>query len=310
MKSENKKRLLSLIHILRRDSDMDHRLSLNEIISLLEKEDIEVSNRKTLYDDFKVLGDYGYEVEYDNGYYLSDAPFSLSEIKIITDSLNSLKNLDDSFLKAANDKLYSFISEYDQSFLKKLEYRGKHKQSHFINRLEDVLSAIKDNRLIIIRRKNKDSETIGPLFLHRDNDYYYLYYHYKGNNKIYHTRFDNISSISLSDQKDDIDISRNTILSIIEESTNSFHGKDSETINFEILDNDGYLMDRLADDFSNIIFTKIGFSIKASINDAFFGKIASYGNKIKISDSDIADRYISFLKGIIQSNQDCSSRKA
>ena len=41
------------------------------------------------------------------------------KIKIIIDSLNSLKNLDDRFLKKLKDKLYSFISIYEEKDLKK-----------------------------------------------------------------------------------------------------------------------------------------------------------------------------------------------
>ena len=91
MKSNNKNRLLKLLDILKRYSDMDHKLSLNEIASYLEEAGITIQNRKTLYDDFKVLSDYGFDIEYDNGYYLIDAPFSLSEIKIISDSHSHLE---------------------------------------------------------------------------------------------------------------------------------------------------------------------------------------------------------------------------
>ncbi|MBO5527029.1 MAG: hypothetical protein J5946_03190, partial [Erysipelotrichaceae bacterium] len=95
----NKQRLFSLVSIMKEYSDMDHKLSIGEICALLEKEGITSVNRKTLYDDFRSMEIFGYDVEYENGYYLSEAPFSVSEIKIIIDSLNSLKNLDDRFLK-------------------------------------------------------------------------------------------------------------------------------------------------------------------------------------------------------------------
>ena len=40
MKSNNKKRLLKLIEILKKNTDMDHKLSLNEIATLLEEDNI------------------------------------------------------------------------------------------------------------------------------------------------------------------------------------------------------------------------------------------------------------------------------
>ena len=304
MKSNNKNRLLKLLDILKRYSDMDHKLSLNEIASYLEEAGITIQNRKTLYDDFKVLSDYGFDIEYDNGYYLIDAPFSLSEIKIISDSINSLKNLDNSFLNKLNSKLYSFISTNEEKTLKKLEYTNKHSDKKFINRLENTLDAINRNKTLIITRINKkDDEEICPIFLHRNNDYYYLYYHYLGNDKIYHLRFDNILNMSLTDNDNDIIISRSKIIDTINESSNSYYSNKAELIKFSIVNDSEYLRNRLMDDFGNIIFTNNGFSIKASINDAFFSKLASYSDDIKISDRTIANQYINYLNKIIIRNK-------
>ena len=303
MKSNNKKRILLLIEILKKHTDMDHKLSLNEISGLLEGQGVDIQNRKTLYDDFKALSDLGYEVEYDNGYYLTEAPFTLSEIKIIIDSLNSLKNLDDSLLTKLNNKLYSFISDYEEKLLRKLEYRNKHSDRKFIHRLEDTLQAINNNKTIIIHRPNKDEEEICPLFLYRNNDYYYLYYHYLNNEKIYHTRFDNILSAKVTDNDNDINIPRNKIIETINESSNAFYSNKAELIKFKIINDSDYLRTRLADDFANIVFTANGFSIKASVNDVFFSKLTSYSDSIKISDKNIADQYIKYLNKIITRNK-------
>lgn len=303
MKSNNKKRILELIEILKKNTDMDHKLSLNEITTLLEDKGIDIQNRKTLYDDFKAISEFGYDVEYENGYYLTEAPFSLSEVKIIIDSLNSLKNLDDSLLNKLTNKLYSFVSDYEEKLLRKLEYHNKHSDKKFINRLEDTLDAIKNNKTIIIKRLNKDEEEICPIFLYRNNDFYYLYYHYLNNEKIYHTRFDNILSMKETNNENDINISKNKIIETINESSNAFYSNKAETIKFKIINDSDYLRLRLSDDFPNIIFTKDGFAIKASVNNAFFSKITSYSDDIKIADKNISDKYIKFLNNIITRNK-------
>lgn len=304
MATNNKLRILKLLEILKKYSDMEHKLSLTQINDLLVNEDLETLNRKTLYDDLKILNQAGYEVEYDNGYYLTEAPFTLSEIKIIIDSLNSLKNLDDKFLNNLNNKLYSFLSDYEVKLLQRLEYHNKHSNSKFINRLEDTLNAIKLNKTIIIKRKNKDKEEICPLFLYRHNDYYYLYYNYPNKDKIYHCRFDNISNILLSENNINNTISKNKIIETINESTNAFYSKQANNIKFEIINDSPYLRSRLLDDYPNITFTKDGFVLKASINDAFFAKLTTYNDDIKISDKDIAYQYIEFLNKIITRNKD------
>ena len=281
---------------------MDHKLSISELCDLLSDEGISVSNRKTLYDDFKLLSKMGYEIEYDNGYYLSEAPFSLSEIKIMVDSLNSLRNLDEHFLESLKKKLYGFISLYETRKLKKLEYRNRHRDRKFLNRLEDVLNAINNDTAMIIHRMNKDEEEIVPLFLHRQNDFYYLYYHYPANDRIYHCRFDNILSSTLTNHKNTISVPLEKVLEHIEESTSSFHSGKGRLIRIEIIEDTPYLRQRLEDDFPNLIFTKKGFSIKASVNDAFFAKLVSYKDLIKISDRNVADQYIAFLYSIITRN--------
>ena len=303
MKSNNKKRILNLIEILRKYTDMDHKLSLNEIADLLQESGIDVSNRKTLYDDFKALNEYGYEVEYQNGYYLLEAPFSLSEVKIIIDSLNSLKNLDDALLNKVTNKLYSFISTYEEKLLRKLEYHNKHSDKKFIHRLEDTLEAINSSKTILINRPNKQEEEICPIFLYRNNDYYYLYYHYLNNEKIYHVRFDNILSMKITDNDNDINISKNKIIETIDASSNSYYSSKAELVKFKIVKDTEYLRTRLMDDFPNVIFTADGFTIKASVNDVFFSKLTSYTDQIKISDTKIADQYIKFLNNIITRNK-------
>lgn len=303
MKSNNKKRILNLIEILRKHTDMDHKLSLNEIADLLQESGIDVSNRKTLYDDFKALNEYGYEVEYQNGYYLLEAPFSLSEVKIIIDSLNSLKNLDDALLNKVTNKLYSFISTYEEKLLRKLEYHNKHSDKKFIHRLEDTLEAVNSSKTILINRPNKQEEEICPIFLYRNNDYYYLYYHYLNNEKIYHVRFDNILSMKITDNDNDINISKNKIIETIDASSNSYYSSKAELVKFKIVKDTEYLRTRLMDDFPNVIFTADGFTIKASVNDVFFSKLTSYTDQIKISDTKIADQYIKFLNNIITRNK-------
>jgi len=303
MNSNNKKRLLYLLETLIKYTDENHHLSLNELISHLEEHDIVISDRKTIYDDLKTLNDFGYEVEYINKkYYLSEAPFSLSEIKILIDSTNSLKSLDSNFANKLKEKLYSFTSINNEKLLKKLEYTNLHRDSSFINRLEDTLSAIQSNTMIKIQRIGKDKEEISPLFLHRNNDFYYLYYTYKNNSNIYHVRFDNIKNIEFSDSHNDVTIPINKIHTIINESTNSFHSKNSQYIEFEILKDSEYLKERLKDDFNNIIFTKKGFSIKTSISDVFFSKLVSYGTQIKITNQKICSDYVTFLNNIIKTN--------
>ena len=301
MEKNNKKRILYLIEILKKNSNFDKHLSLDEIISLLEHRNIRVDNRKTLYDDFKILNECGINVEYDNGYYLLDCPFNLSEIKIIQDSINSLKNLDTSFKNDINNKLYSFISSDEEKLLEKIKYTNTQKAQKLLPKMEDILEAIRTHKMISITTKNNQTQDIFPIFIHRANDYYYFYFHYQDNNKIYHYRFDNIKDVLIKDKVDNINIPTKKIISHINESSNSFYTKETTKVNitFKTDSNMGSnLIGRLSDDFPGIIINKDKATLFVSINQIFFSKILAYGNEIKISDETIAYQYVEYLKSI------------
>ncbi len=297
MEKNNKKRILYLIEILKKNSNFDRHLSLDEIISLLEHKNIRVDNRKTLYDDFKILNECGYNVEYDNGYYLLDCPFNLSEIKIIQDSINSLKNLDTSFKNDINNKLYSFISSDEEKLLEDIKYTNTQKAQKLLPKMEDILEAIKNHKMVSITTKNNQIQDVFPIFIHRANDYYYFYFHYQDNNKIYHYRFDNIKDVLIKDAVDNINIPTKKIISHINESSNSFYTKETTKVNITFK-TDSNLIGRLSDDFPGIIINKDKATLFVSINQIFFSKILAYGNEIKISDETIAYQYVEYLKSI------------
>ena len=299
-KSNNKKRLLALIKILRKNTNEDRKLKLPEIVSLLKEEGIEINNRKTLYDDFKILNEYDINVEYEDGYYLLEAPFNLSEIKIIQDSINSLRNLDTKLLNSLNNKLYTFISDDEVKLLEKLKYLNKHRDTKLLQHMEDIISAIKNNKSVIVKTVDQKEIEIFPLFIHRENDYYYFYYHYENSNKLYHYRFDSIKDIKLTDKLDTTIIQIKEITKIIEESSKSYSLGNSEMLRISLNKQDDKLIERFLDDFPGSFRTKDGFALKADINNIFFSKLVAYKNDIKIENKDISKKYKQYLESILK----------
>ena len=299
----NKRRILALIEILRKYSSENKHLKYSEIVTLLENMHIELTCRQTLYNDIKILNEFGYNVEYENGYYLLDAPFYLSEIKLLSDSLDSLSELYASFVESLKDKLYSFISLDDEKFIRTLDFSLPHKKTNLLNHLELILEAIKAKKSLIIETKySKDKKEIFPLFLHRENNHYYFYYHYPFSDKLYHYRFDTIKKIIPGNSKDEISVLRSAIIKQIVESTNSFSLGDKALVNIKILRNDERISERLINDFPSAIITSKGISIKVSINNVFFSKLVAYGRDILIENEDIKRRYYAYLLDITKDN--------
>lgn len=86
-------KLLKLWEILSQDSDEDHPLSTKRILEKLKCQGIEC-DRKTLYEDIRLLNEYGYEVlcekgQHSNRYCVVDRSFDVPELHILMDAVQA-----------------------------------------------------------------------------------------------------------------------------------------------------------------------------------------------------------------------------
>jgi predicted DNA-binding transcriptional regulator YafY len=91
-KLNQKIKLLKLFDLLKENTDEENPMSTNSIVTKLNKLGIS-SERKTLYEDIKLLNDNGYEVlcykSNCNKYYVSDRKFNVAELKTLIDAIQS-----------------------------------------------------------------------------------------------------------------------------------------------------------------------------------------------------------------------------
>ena len=94
--------------ILLKESDEHRPLSTNEIIEKLSERGIS-AERKTLYEDIKLLNAYGYEVLSERGranyYYVVDRTFDTAELRILTDAVEAARFVTEKKTKVLKDKL-------------------------------------------------------------------------------------------------------------------------------------------------------------------------------------------------------------
>ena len=91
-RTENQKlKLLYLKELFERQSDEEHLLSMQDILDALAARGIR-AERKSVYDDLGTLNempDFPYEIMQKRGrgggYYMTDAPFELAELKLLVD---------------------------------------------------------------------------------------------------------------------------------------------------------------------------------------------------------------------------------
>ena len=198
-KNENQKlRLLYLLQILKTETDEMHPMSLPRILEKLALQNI-VCERKTLYDDFRLLEEYGAEVIYnrgkDGGYYLTEREFEPCELKILTDAVQSAKFITHQKSQALIKKIQALGGKYAASDLKKqtfIDNSIKTKNESIYYNIDKIFDAITANSQIeflyfewVIDLKTPDKRTksyrksgenyrVSPLGLCWVDEYYYL----------------------------------------------------------------------------------------------------------------------------------------
>ena len=303
--SNNKRRLLSLLSILKEESDKEHTLKEQKIKDLLSKNGISIQNRKTIYEDIESLIDFDYEVYYDTyskGYYLDESPFSLAETKILLDSINSI-GLDDKSKNQLVKKILSFVSKYQAHFLINNQFSINNNKSHnksYIQNLETILDAI-NNRKVLIIEYNKKESLVMPYFIYYSNSKYYLFVKYKDNNNIYSYRLDRLSNIH--DTNETFEYSSDIIETIKKRIKTSYGNLDKSAPEIIQLECSNYnsLINRLEDDFPNhYLDNKGNIVLEYRPNELFFSKLANYGDQVKIiAPASVRKNYIKYLENII-----------
>lgn len=123
-------RLLCLLDILKRETDAEHGLSLQELTARLEALGF-TANRKTLYDDLHALEDSSIPVEKSNTktprYYIEDREFELEEIMILIDAVESAAFMTEKKKAGVIKKLKNLTSSgYAAELNEQIHYIGRH----------------------------------------------------------------------------------------------------------------------------------------------------------------------------------------
>ena len=93
--AKGKLKMLHLIRIFSQETDDDHALTLQEIITRLAAVNI-TADRKTLYADFEDLRQFGFDIisqqrNHTTYYHLGERDFELPELKLLVDCVQAAK---------------------------------------------------------------------------------------------------------------------------------------------------------------------------------------------------------------------------
>ena len=199
--------------ILLDQTDETHRLSVNEIISKLEKLDIK-AERKTIYDDINTLKDFGIDIVLEKtksyGYYVATRDFELPELKLLADAVQSSKFITERKTMQLIKKLEGLMSNHDAGKLRRQVYvqnRVKSMNESIYYSVDALHEAISEDKKISFKyfsydvqknqvfRKGGDLYIVSPAALTWNEENYYLIAYSDERKSITHFRVDRMSNV-------------------------------------------------------------------------------------------------------------------
>ena len=113
-----KQKILLLARIIATETDPDHGITMSEIISRLAQEGIS-AERKSIYRDLDALRAFGMDIRVVRTnparYYLATRKFSLSEILLMVDAIQSSRFLTSAQSESLVNRLKTLVSPYEAS---------------------------------------------------------------------------------------------------------------------------------------------------------------------------------------------------
>lgn len=225
--SGQKLKLLYLMQILMTRSDQDHPLSVQELITALEEQDIS-AERKSIYADMEALEEYGLDIikvrGKNNKYYVGERIFQLAELKLLVDVVQASNFITEKKSADLIGKLGSLASEHEARLMQRQVYvtgRPKTINEEIYYNVDKIHSAISSGKKIKFHyyewvvdsayprlfdrrlRHGGEDYTASPWALTWDDENYYLIAYDSARGDIRHYRVDKMSDIRVTQDKRD-----------------------------------------------------------------------------------------------------------
>lgn len=220
-----KMKLLEVRRILETETDAEHTLTANEIVKKLKGRGFEKADRKGIYDDINVLN-YSYKpdesrkglspyfIEKDEetfGYYMDRRLFSIADIKLMIDAIQSSKFLSEAKTQELITALGTLCSIHQANALKRqliVSNRIKNMNTSIHNSVDHINYAIQNNVTIrfkyfdydikkqqVFRRKGNWYEISPLMMVYSDDNYYVIACDHK-DGKVRNFRIDRMSKVN------------------------------------------------------------------------------------------------------------------
>ena len=306
-KGENQKlKMLYLVKILSEETDDEHSLTTQDIITKLAKYDVN-AERKALYRDFEELKAFGLDIISEqigrNVYYhLGHRDFELPELKLLVDSVQSAKFITEKKSKDLIKKLEALVSKYEAKHLQRqvvISGRVKTMNESVYYNVDAIHEAISSDKQIRFQyfqwtvkkkmelRKDGAWYVLSPWGLMWDDEYYYMLAYDAEDEMIKHYRVDKMLNIDIVDCKREgqqafksFDMPRYS-----KSLFGMFSGEQTSVTLEGTNDMAGVLIDRFGKDIMLHPIDEEHFSaiVEVAISKQFLGWVIALGENIRIT---------------------------
>lgn len=306
-KGENQKlKMLYLVKILSEETDDEHSLTTQDIITKLAKYDVN-AERKALYRDFEELKAFGLDIISEqigrNVYYhLGHRDFELPELKLLVDSVQSAKFITEKKSKDLIKKLEALVSKYEAKHLQRqvvISGRVKTMNESVYYNVDAIHEAISSDKQIRFQyfqwtvkkkmelRKDGAWYVLSPWGLMWDDEYYYMLAYDAEDEMIKHYRVDKMLNIDIVDCKREGQEAFKTFdMPRYSKSLFGMFSGEQTSVTLEgTNDMAGVLIDRFGKDIMLHPIDEEHFSaiVEVAISKQFLGWVIALGENIKIT---------------------------
>jgi len=321
-KRENQKqKLFRILEILMRETDEEHGLSINEIISRLADYGIS-AERKSIYDDFIVLEELGFSVLRTETrppkYFLDNKIFELAELKMLVDAVQASKFITTKKSREIIEKLEIFAGEHHSRELSRQVYvedRVKTLNPSAIYSIDAIHNAINNKRKLSFKYFDYNGEkkkilrhqgapyTVSPLALIWDDEKYYLVACDDRDGVMKNFRVDKMTDVNVLEVPVSIPDGEKFNPADYSRKIFGMYGGREELVTIECRDKlAGVVIDRFGTD-PLFVKTPFGFkfSMRVMISPTFFAWLLGFGEDMRIlSPESVKEELIEMLAKIIK----------
>lgn len=314
-RNDTRLRILYLYQLLLSQSDEDHPLSTKQITDKMEELHSIHMHRTTVSSDIALLKAAGFEIIGERKraweYYLADRAFSIPELKLLIDAVQSSKFITEKKSKALMEKLIALTSETNASKLQRsIHITGRAKSDnekgyYIVDAINDAMNAgVKisflyfdyDGKKKQVLRNDGKPYTVSPYDLIWDGDFYYLTGYCDEREEVRVFRVDRI--------KKQPELLEEAIAkppkgySVSKYTQEVFRMFDTQEISEVMLQCENSVMKSIIDRFGSTIRTKsldeehFQVKVKVCVGPTFYRWVFGFGGKIKITGpSEIKEQY-------------------